>query len=85
VSSRRTTAWVGTGELGGFARGLEVGLVLDETKYVGNSGFLFASVLERFLGLYVTVNSYTRLVARFRQQEGELKRWLPRAGEQPLA
>ena len=85
VGNRRTTAWVGSGELGGFARGLEVELELDETKFVGNSGFLFASVLERFLGLYVSVNSFTRLVARFRQQESELKRWPPRAGELPLA
>ena len=84
VSSRRTTAWVGAGELGGFARGLEVDLELDETKFVGNSGFLFAAVLERFLGLYVSLNSFTRLVARYRQQEGDLRRWPPRAGELPL-
>lgn len=85
IASRRTTAWVGSGDLAGFVRGLEVGLELDETKFVGNSGFLFASVLERFLGLYVSVNSFTRLVAKYRQQEGELKRWPPRAGEMPLA
>ena len=84
VSSRRTTAWVGSGELGGFARGLEVELELDETKFVGNSGFLFASVLERFFGLYASVNSFTRLVARFKQQDGELKRWPPRAGDRPV-
>lgn len=85
IASRRTTAWVGSGDLAGFVRGLEVELTLDETKFSGNSGFLFASVLERFFGLYVSVNSFTRLVARYRQQEGELKRWPPRAGEMPLA
>lgn len=85
VSSTRTTGWVGTGPLGGFARGLQIDLELDETKFVGNSGFLFASVLERFFGLYVTVNSFTQLVARFRQQDGDLRRWPPRAGDRPLA
>jgi type VI secretion system protein ImpG len=76
---------VGAGDLAGFVRGLEVDVELDETKFVGNSGFLFASVLERFFGLYVSVNSFTRLVARYRQQEGELRRWPPRAGELTLA
>jgi type VI secretion system protein ImpG len=84
VGSRRTTAWVGSGELGGFARGLEVALELDETKFVGASGVLFASVLERFFGLYASVNSFTRLVARYRQRDGDLKRWPPRAGDRPV-
>ncbi len=84
VSSRRTTAWVGAGELGGFARGLEVVLELDETKFIGASGVLFASVLERFFGLYASVNSFTQLVARYRQRDGILKRWPPRAGDQPV-
>jgi type VI secretion system protein ImpG len=85
VAGRRTTGWVGPGELGGFARGLEVALELDETKYVGASGFLFAAVLERFFGLYASVNSFTQLVARFKQHDGELKRWPPRAGDRPIA
>ena len=84
IGSRRVTGWVGSGELGGFARGLEVQLDLDETKFVGNSGYLFAAVLERFLGLSVSINSFTQLVAKFRQQETELKRWPPRSGDRPL-
>jgi len=85
VTSRRTTGWIGAGELGGFARGLEVTLELDETKFVGASGVLFASVLERFFGLYASVNSFTQLVARYRQRDGFLKRWPPRAGDKPVA
>lgn len=84
VGSRRVTAWMGAGDLSGFARGLEVTLELDETKFVSGSGFLFAAVLERFFGLYVSVNSFTQLVARYRQQDGDLKRWPPRAGDRPL-
>src|SRR5581483_1656921 len=75
VSNRRTTAWIGEGELAGFARGLEVLLELDEEKFVGASGVLFATVLERFFGLYASVNSFAQLVARYRQRDGILKRW----------
>lgn len=67
-----------------FARGLEVTLELDESKYAGSGAFLFAAVLERFLGLYTTINSFTQTVVLGRQREGVLKRWPPRAGEVPL-
>ena len=58
-----------------------IALELDEQKYVGTGAFLFASVLERFLGLYVSMNSFTKLKARTRQGEGYFKTWAPRAGE----
>ena len=45
-------------------RGVEVTIEFDEQKYVGAGLYLFACVLERFLGLYVSVNSFTQLVAR---------------------
>jgi type VI secretion system protein ImpG len=65
----------------GFCRGLEVALELDDQKYVGTGTFLFACVLERFLGLYVSMNSFTKLKARTKQGEGYFKTWAPRAGE----
>jgi type VI secretion system protein ImpG len=46
--------------------------------------FLFAAVLERFLGLYTAINSFTQLTAKTRQRRGELKPWPPRSGEQIL-
>jgi type VI secretion system protein ImpG len=84
VSSRPVVDRVGGPTSGGFARGLEVTVEFDEQKYVGAGLYLFACVLERFLGLYVSVNSFCRFVARTRQSEAPLKRWPPRAGEQPL-
>jgi type VI secretion system protein ImpG len=69
---------------GGYARGVEVALELDEEKYVGVGGYLFASVLERFFALYTSVNSFTKLVYRTRQSGTDVKRWPPRAGEQEL-
>jgi len=65
-------------------RGVETTLEFDENQYVGSGVFLFAAVLERFLGLYATVNSFNQLVAKTKQREGHLKRWPPRAGEQVL-
>jgi type VI secretion system protein ImpG len=79
LSSRRVTRRVHHAD-GGFARGIEIELLFDEEKYAGGSVFLFASVLERFLGQYASINSFTQTVARLRQREGALKRWPPRAG-----
>ena len=42
--------------------------------------FLLASVLQRFLGLYSAVNSFSRLTAKTKR--GVLKQWAPMAGEQ---
>ncbi|EAQ80435.1 type VI secretion system baseplate subunit TssF [Blastopirellula marina] len=79
----RTVARVGSSLKGGFCRGLEIRIELDDQKYHGVGSYLFASVLERFLGLYVNINSFTQLVA-VTQQRGVLKRFEPRAGEAML-
>ncbi len=84
VSSRRVVGRVGEAAASGFCRGVEVTVELDEEKYVGTGAFLFASVLERFLGLYATVNSFTQLVAKAKQGERIIRRWPPRAGDKPL-
>jgi type VI secretion system protein ImpG len=66
----------------GFVRGLEVTVELDEQNFVGSGIFLFASVLERFLSLYASVNSFSQLVATTKQREGVVRRWPPRSGDQ---
>lgn len=65
-----------------FCRGTEIELEFDEEQYAGAGVYLMASVLERFLGLYAAVNSFSRLVVRTRQRKGALQQWLPLAGEQ---
>jgi type VI secretion system protein ImpG len=45
--------------------------------------YLFASVLEKFLGLYVSINAFSETIA-LTKQRGLLKRWPPRSGQQPL-
>jgi type VI secretion system protein ImpG len=66
-----------------FCRGIDVDIEFDEEQFVGSGVFLFAAVLERFLGLYAGMNSFSRLTARV-ARKGELKQWPPRAGEQIL-
>lgn len=72
-------------ELGpAFCRGLDVEIEFDEEQFAGSGVFLLAAVLERFLGLYSGVNSYSRLTARTRQRRGILKRWPARIGAQAI-
>lgn len=84
VRGRRVVEFVGGDAGGGYARGVEVTVELDEEKYVGIGAYLFASILERFVALYASVNSFTKLVYRTRQSGSDVKRWPPRAGEQPV-
>ena len=81
VGSRRVVGRSGDGVGAGFCRGMEVTVHFDETRFSGSGVFLFASVLERFLGLYCSVNSFSKLVVTTNKREGELRRWPPRAGE----
>ena len=83
VSSRRVVGRTGSLERA-FCRGVEIGIQFDEERFTGSGVFLFASVLERFLALYCTVNSFSKLVATTKDREGELRRWPPRMGERVL-
>lgn len=69
--------------LAGPCRGLKVRVTFDPQNYRGASVLLLASVLERFLGRYASINSFTQLVAVGPKGE-ELKRWPPRAGDKLL-
>jgi type VI secretion system protein ImpG len=84
LASRRVVGRVDGGVASGFCRGVEVTAEFDEEKYVGTGAFLFASVLERFLGLYASINSFTQLVARTKQGEGVIRRWPPRSATRTL-
>ena len=84
ISSRKVVRQIG-GHIGaGFVRGLETTLVFDEEQFVGSGMFLFACVLERFFGLYASLNSFNQLVLRTEQREEIVARFPPRTGEQVL-
>ena len=85
VSGRRASARVVSPDgLDGVCRGVDVTVQFDESRFTGNSLFLFASVLEHFLALYCSINSFTRMKATFRGGEEVLHRWPPRSGEQTI-
>jgi type VI secretion system protein ImpG len=66
------------------ARGTQVEVEFDERQFVGGGLFLFANVLERFLGCYTSMNSFCQLVAFSSQRKEAVREWLPRAGSKTL-
>ncbi|HEY0777012.1 MAG TPA: type VI secretion system baseplate subunit TssF [Gemmatirosa sp.] len=67
-----------------FARGRRVEVVFDEDQFPGGGMFLFASVLERFLALSASMNSFTQLAATSRQRRRAVREWAPRSGWRTL-
>jgi type VI secretion system protein ImpG len=64
-----------------FARGTRVQMEFDEDEFAGGGVFLFTAVIERFLALYASLNSFSQLVVKTRQRREVLKEWPPRAGQ----
>ena len=84
VESKRAVRQIG-GRVGtGFVRGLETTVTFDEDQFVGSGMYLFASILERFLGLYASLNSFNQMTLRSVQREDPVKTFAVRAGEQEL-
>ncbi|MGI8883552.1 MAG: type VI secretion system baseplate subunit TssF [Pyrinomonadaceae bacterium] len=84
IESRKVVRQIGNRTGAGFVRGIETTLEFDEDQFVGSGLFVFASVLERFLGIYSSLNSFSQLVIKTRQREEIIKRWSPRTGEKVL-
>lgn len=63
--------------------GVEVHVSLDDDAFSGARAFLLATVLDRFLGGYVGINGFTRLVATTKQRRGTW-RWPARSGDRTL-
>jgi len=68
--------------LGACVRGTEVSIELSEDHFMGEGdAFLFAVLLDRFIGLYATINAFTQLSVRF-SHTGEMHLFPARWGEQ---
>ncbi|MEO5795085.1 MAG: type VI secretion system baseplate subunit TssF [Rhodoferax sp.] len=85
IEHRAATAWLPGNPFASLVRGVEVRLVVDEEGFVGSGLHVFASVIERFLGLYVHINSFTQLVIASKRTGEELLRCRPRSGDLTLA
>jgi type VI secretion system protein ImpG len=84
VDSQPCLTQIASDEGVSFVRGRKVRLEFDEEQFAGGGVYLFASVIERFLGLYVSLNSFSVLEAQTRQRKEVLKEWPPRAGARML-
>ena len=84
LSSQRHFAVMRTSYGSTPARGTRVEIDFDERQFVGGGVFLFANVLERFLGCYTSMNSFCQLAARTDQRKEMLGEWPPRAGSKVL-
>ncbi|GMU22018.1 MAG: hypothetical protein AMXMBFR13_21060 [Phycisphaerae bacterium] len=63
-------------------RGSQVDLELHEDHFAGEGdAYLFARILDRFLGLYTTINAYTQLILRL-ARSGQVYTFPARWGEQ---
>lgn len=67
-----------------FCRGVQVEITFDEEKFVGSALYLFANILERFIGQYISVNSFSQLVVKTLQRKEVFKIWPPRNGDRVL-
>jgi type VI secretion system protein ImpG len=69
---------------GAFCRGVDVRLEFEPVSWQNGGLYLLAAVLERFLALHATINSFVRTSAVVRSQPGYAIRWPARAGMRVL-
>lgn len=68
------------------ARGIKVAMKFDEQQFAGAGLYLFSAVLDRFLGGYASMNSFSQLTvnAQKEQRKEPVASWLPRSGNKAL-
>ncbi|MFD1745007.1 type VI secretion system baseplate subunit TssF [Rhizobium helianthi] len=69
---------------GGMVPGTDIALTFDPNAIDQASAYLFGSILDRFFGLYTSINSYTRLAVFMKGISEPVARWPARAAERPL-
>lgn len=84
INSHKVVARDPSGNLNGFCQGQEVTIEFDEGRFAGSSVFLFASVLERFLAMYASVNAFTKLKAVTKNKRKVIHKWPARIGDKAL-
>jgi type VI secretion system protein ImpG len=68
----------------GLCRGLDIEVQLADSLAPTGEAYLLASVLDRFFGAYVTINSFSRLTLRFIGGAQRPSTWPARAGDRLL-
>jgi len=84
VTAAPGTARVPGSQLGAFCRGLDVTLEFDQQAWQASGLYLLSSVLDRFLALQATVNSFVRTRVVLRGRPERVAQWPARAGARVL-
>ncbi len=84
VTAAAGTARVPNSRLGAFCRGLDVQLEFEPRAFQSAGLYLLGSVLERFLALHATVNSFVRTTVSLRGRTDPEARFPARAGARAL-
>jgi type VI secretion system protein ImpG len=84
VGSERVVGRVRDEQHTGFCRGVKVDIEIDEERFSDNGLYIFASILERFLGLYCSINSFSQLSISTKKSQEALCEWAPRTGDRVL-
>jgi type VI secretion system protein ImpG len=62
-----------------FGRGLAIEIGIDDSGFAGHGGYLFGAVMEKFLGRYVSMNTFTETMLRS-DARGVFASWPARQG-----
>lgn len=84
VSAQPGTARVPGARSGAFCRGMDVRLEFEARAWQGGGLYLLAAVLDRFLALHATVNSFVRCGVGLQGRAGRVASWPARAGARVL-
>ncbi|NJM84700.1 MAG: type VI secretion system baseplate subunit TssF, partial [Tabrizicola sp.] len=75
----------GLAKIGGvIVAGTDVSLSFDSQRIEPGEAVFFGAVIDRFLGCYTTINTFTRLTLRFSDRTDTLARFAARSGEEAL-
>lgn len=85
IDHQAATAWLQGNPFASLVRGIEVKLTLDDEGFVGSGLHAFASVIDRFMGLYVHANSFSQLTVISKRTGEEVLKCRPRSGDLSLA
>ena len=81
VASARATARLADGSV---VNGVDVTITFDEALVDRGQAFLMGSVLSHFLGLYASINTFSRLTVRLSNVSVPVVRFPPRTAEETL-
>jgi type VI secretion system protein ImpG len=81
LETRRATTCLSNGAV---LCGTDLVLEFDAERVDRASAFFFGTIIDRFLALYTSINSYTRLIVRLQGFSQPVASWPPRVAERPL-